>query len=166
MLPKGVYKTARRFLKSKVVACVATLSVIGLLVSSCGGSVANAVQANVKTQRLEIVDNNGVTRMVMTTIDGSRPSLALVDKDGKDRAWLFLSEDGSPNMILIDGARLVQMDKNGEIRFAQRLDKDGLPVFSLMDADGQVRTMVRLGKDGSPALGTFDAKGNLSWAAP
>ena len=69
---------------------------------------------------------------------------------------LFLSEDGSPNLVMVDNPRLALMDQNNEIRAVQHLDSDGQPVISLRDAAGQVRSELRLGEGGSPSIRLFD----------
>ena len=173
MLLKRTDGVSRQFARcpgraKRVAVLTLNLVMISLLLSACSGEPATggALQSTVKTKRLEIVDDAGATRIVMTTIQSGRPSLTFVDKDGKDRAWLFLSEDGSPNLILIDNPRFVQMDKNGEIRAVQRLDKDGVPIFSLMDSSGKIRTVIRLDNDGSPVLELFDPSGNRTWSTP
>ena len=154
-----------------VVAIVA-LSIFGV---ACGNSGSNSeqqpspqeeVQASVKAKRLEIVDQSGTARIVLTTIEDGRPSMTFLDGQGKERAWLFLGQAGAPNLVLIDQPRVAQLDGNGEIRSAQYIDSQGNPVFSVMDTQGHVRVSIRLGPDGSPVVETLDAAGSPLWIAP
>ena len=121
------------------------LVTVGSLVSACGGGFDESkVLSVVKAERFEVVDQGGNSRAVLTTLDDGRPSLALMDTSGKVRAWLFLSVDGSPNLILIDNPRLALVDAAGELRITQSLDADGSPTLGLRDEAGAVRTKLRL----------------------
>ena len=64
-----------------------------------------------RTERLEIVDKEGRVRALLTTLEDTRPTLALLDKSGEFRAWLF---------DLFDRERSVTVE--------QLVVKNGLPV--------------------------------------
>ncbi len=157
--PRG---PARPLVGRAVPLALGVLSV-ALVLSGCGGSKGEETRSVVKTKRLEIVDDAGAARVVMTTIDGARPSLTLLDDKGNPRAWIFLSANGAPNLVLVDNPRLALLDGAGEIRSAQRLDEQGSPVFTQFDATGGIRSMLRLGQDGTPLLELYDASGRPIW---
>jgi len=143
------------------------LAALATMLAGCGGGTdETTVQPVVKTERLEIVDQEGATRAVLTTVEGGRPSLTLIDENGNYRAWLFLGTDGSPNLVLIDDPRLVLMDEAGEIRSAQRLDRNGAPVLTFADEAGSVRLMLRLDESNSPAIEFYSEDGEPGWSAP
>jgi hypothetical protein len=120
---------------------------------------------SVKTKQLELVDNNGVSRALLTTVSGGRPSLTLLDSNGQNRALLFLSDDGSPNLVLVDNGRFVIMDAAGQVRSAQRVDASGSPILTLHDSNGQTRTLLRLNPTGDAVQEIHDASGNVIWSA-
>ena len=139
------------------------LGVAMLLTVSCSGSDDNDIKSVVRAERLEIVDGNGIPRVVLHILDGGRPSIVLRDNQGVVLSWLFLSDDGSPNLVMVDKPRLALMDQNNGIRASQHLDPDGQPVISLRDAAGQVRSELRLGVDGSSSIRLFGDKGEVLW---
>ncbi|MBM3945144.1 MAG: hypothetical protein FJ317_06605 [SAR202 cluster bacterium] len=120
---------------------------------------------SIQTRRLEIVDDTGAARIVLST-EGQRPSVALADGAGQIRAWLFLRDDGTPNLILINRPRFILMDHNGEIRALHSLNGTGAPVLSHVDAQGEVRATLRLDADGNATIDLFDATGVESFTAP
>lgn len=144
---------------------LAAAVVAWLTVAACSTSSSeedpNAVAPVTRTEQLEIVSASGETRAIMTTLEDGRPSLTMIDEQGQDRARLFLSADRSPNLILIDGSRLVLMDGAGEIRSALRLDDSGAQVFSNLDQEGRLRSLLRLAADGSPVNELYDADGAM-----
>ena len=168
-------RVLRRWTAVQLLALAALLP----LVSACGGGlseeevqqlvdarVADTVAETVKARRFEVVDDVGATRIVLTTLEGGRPSLTLADENGAFRAWLFLRSDGSPNLVLLDRGRVVLMDQAGEIRSAQHLTADGSPAVSLMDAAGQVRSGLFLAEDGAPTIELYDEGSQLIWSSP
>ncbi len=148
---------AAAVLGSVLLVAALVLSVLALLASRQGDVV--------KAQRFEVVDSRGATRVIMTTLEGSRPSVSLLDDAGEARAWLFLSRDGSPNMVLQNGSRLIFADKNGDIRALERLDTDGSPVISFADASGKIRVVQRLDGSGTPLLEFYGPDGKAVWTA-
>lgn len=140
------------------------LFILGMALAACGGD--DGTQAVVKAKRLEIVDDAGFTRMVLTTVDGKRPSLTLADEKGNFRAWLFLSENGAPNLVLVDSPRFALLDEAGEVRSAQRLDGAGAPIFTQLDSAGRVRSILQLSQEGTPSIELYDTSGRPIWIAP
>ena len=140
--------------------------VLALTSSACfGGSDSDEIKEVVRAESFELVDQEGRVRAVWSVVDGTRPSLAMLDKQGDFRAWLLLSEDGSPNLVLKDNPRGVLMDGEGQIRSVNRLH-GGSPVFTMHDGEGQIRWVVRLSGDGTPSLETYDAEGVLLDTSP
>ncbi len=161
----------------RLVAVVGVAAVFGALSGACAGSTvapsptpaASAtppVEETVRTKRLEIVDGSGITRVLITTLADGRPSLTFVDQKGRDRAWLFLGQDGAPNLVLIDNPRTALLDGNGEIRSAQYIDQDGSVILSFMDTSGKLRGKISVGPDGSPHVQLLDANGAPVFLAP
>ncbi len=150
----------RRVLVVALLAMFALMLVSFACSSGTGGETKSVkVEDVVKAKTLEIVDNTGATRVLLTTLDSGQPSLTFVDKDGNFRAWLFLGDNGSPNLVLADNPRFALMDEAGGIRSVQRLDDAGTPVLSMMDGSGRVRSMLGLAADGSPVFELYDASG-------
>ena len=175
-------RTLDRFLL--LITAPMTMVVSLLLISACSGGlseeeVQSRIDAGVATavamatsspvlqaQRFELVDENNNVRAFLSTLSGGRPSLTLMDQSGEFRAWLYLNEEGSPRLALIDNPLLVLVDKAGEFRSVLRLEADGTPSFTLADEAGTSRSLIRLEKDGSPVLLFQNSEGEVIWSAP
>ena len=144
---------------------VLVLVAVGLL-TACSKSADKEPTAVIRTKSLEIVDDTGVTRVVLTTMEGGRPSLTLLDSSGNLRAMLFLGENGTPNLVLVDNPRIALLDKGGKIRSVQYLDENGSPIFTQLERNGGVRSMLRLDEGGQPAIQLYDTSGKPVWSAP
>ena len=84
-------------------------------------------------------------------------SFELVDKDGKLRAGLGLSDYGGPSLFLYD--------KNGKNRAGLGL-ADGVPILMIRDKDGKTRAGLGLSDDGGPRLELYDKDEKVIWTAP
>lgn len=141
-----------------------------ILVSlACGGGEEQLPEATVvpevlQAQRFELMDAEGKVRMVMSVLEGGRPSLALLDAAGEARAWMFLSTDGHPRLVLTDTPLLVLADAQDEIRSVLRLEPDGAPVFGLIDESGATRSVIQLLSDGTPVFLLTDGDGEVIWS--
>ncbi|MDP6715691.1 MAG: hypothetical protein QF368_13835 [SAR202 cluster bacterium] len=138
------------------------------IVGGCGNDDGDgdvAIQDNLKVKNLEIVDDDGITRAVFTTISGGRPSLTLLDNSGDFRAWLTLNDDGSPNLVLIDQGRVVLMDSVGGVRSTYSLDGTNSPSMSHFSEDGVMRFSAGLNEEGVPAAELIDEIGEVVWSA-
>ena len=121
----------------------------------------------VTTRALEIVDAQGVPRIIMSTFSNGSPTLVFLDEDGDQRAWIFLADDGSPNLILSDKPKIALEDGAGNVLSILSVDQFGRasillrgnPVLALQDRASQVRLTARLGGDGVPSIEAFDPAG-------
>ena len=152
---------------------LALLSSCALLLAVALGACANAdgdgeaaIQETLKVKNLEIVDDDGNTRAVFTTISGGRPSLTLLDSTGDFRVWLTLDDDGSPNLLLIDKGRVVLMDGIGGTRSIYSLDEANNPSMRHFSQAGVVLSSVALDEGGDPVTELFDEGGEVVWSAP
>jgi hypothetical protein len=98
----------------------------GPAVAQAGG----AVQEVVRAKRFEVVDDQGKRRAALgLTADGS-PAFWLYDATGKTRVELHVLPDGSTDLLLYDAA--------GERRAWLGLTPDGSPYLWLRDTAGKV----------------------------
>ena len=135
-----------------------------LLTASCSGTDDDDdIKSVVRTERLEIVDANGIPRVVLDILDDGRPSVILLDEQGAFRSWMFLSQDGSPNLVLLGNPRFALLDQDSKVRAALHLDSNGQPVLTLRDVTSAVRSELSLRVDGSPILRLYDANGEVIW---
>ncbi len=117
-------------------------------------------------QEFRLIDAQGNPRAVLGMRADGGPGLAFLDKQGKSRAAIGLTEDQS-SLALYDvdgharvritlqndgGAGLALQDKNQKLRAALRLKADGTPSLSFSDADGKSRAAIETQADGSPLL--------------
>ena len=123
----------------------------------------------ISTRALEIVDAQGVPRIIMSTFSNGSPTLVFLDEDGDQRAWIFLADDGSPNLILSDKPKIALEDGAGNVLSILSVDQFGRasillrgnPVLAFQDRASQVRLTARLGGDGVPSIEAFDPAGEL-----
>ncbi len=150
---------------------------VGQRVFPARAAFAQAGQAGqtVVAERFEVVDANGIVRIVLAVVDGA-PGVDLYDTDGNALTGLGASTDG-PILYMTDATTA------GVILTVV----DGMPAVSLAGADGIVRTVWDISEDGpglvmrgldetgillldvsvaGPALSLFDANSNLLWTAP
>ena len=120
-----------------------------LMGMACGNSDDGEVEDVLKVRRLEVVDQNGVPRAVIEILDGGRPSIVLIDNQGAFRSLLFLSDDGSPNLVQV-------VDQNGVPRAVIEILDGGRPSIVLIDNQGVFRSLLFLSDDGSPNLVMLD----------
>ncbi len=147
--------------------------------------------ANFGTDRLEIMDRSGATRVLLDSIDGQPlGKVNFVLRDSRDRLWITISTQVNPwsnaaNSTLADG-RIVLLDHKGPrivadgIRFANEVRLDAREEWLYVaETTGKRVTRFRVQPDGSlndreiygpSSLGAgmidgiaFDAYGNL-WA--
>lgn len=143
-----------------------------LLVLALGGFIAferlgeARVQDIVRVKTMEITDDAGSTRAILTTVAGGQPSITLLDAAGKMRVTLFLGDNGSPSLVLSENARFALLDRNGKIRSIQYLDAEGVPVLAQMDPNGSIRYISSVDNSGQPSMELFDSAGKSVWTAP
>jgi hypothetical protein len=65
----------------------------------------------VRTGRLEIVDESGTARAVVSTLADGSPHIVFADRDGRIRAAISLARDGQPRILFLDemGRRILDL---------------------------------------------------------
>lgn len=147
-------------------SCALTWALVAGACAIVDGEGEAVVQENLKVKNLEIVDDDGNTRAVFTTISGGRPSLTLLDNNGDFRVWLTLNDDGSPNLLLFDQGRIVLMDGVGGIRSTYGLDATNNPAIRYFSQAGNIRSSAALDESGDPIMELFSESGQVLWSAP
>jgi hypothetical protein len=105
---------------------------------------------------LTIVDNQGNERITLGggggfDKDDSDPyNLTIKDKDGKDRATLFVSDDGASSFFL--------SDRQEKARVSVSTLKDGTPLISLKDPQEKTRLSLQVNERG-PLVRLLDEAG-------
>lgn len=106
-----------------------------------GGTVSDqffmSMPSNIKTKKIEIQDQDGKTRIELSTLPDGSPGVILADENGKVRVMLAIW--GSP---------------------------DKLPSLSFNDRDGDRQILMTVRPDGMPYIAFADAKKNIIWTAP
>lgn len=69
----------------------------------------------VRTGRLEIVDEGGTARAVVSTLADGSPHIVFADRDGRIRAAISLARDGQPRILFLDemGRRILDLPHVG-----------------------------------------------------
>jgi hypothetical protein len=69
----------------------------------------------VRTSRLEIVDESGTARAVVSTLADGSPHIVFADRDGRIRAAISLAKDGQPRILFLDemGRRILDLPHAG-----------------------------------------------------
>jgi CheY-specific phosphatase CheX len=69
----------------------------------------------VRTGRLEIVDETGTARAVVSTLADGSPHIVFADRDGRIRAAISLARDGQPRILFLDemGRRILDLPHVG-----------------------------------------------------
>lgn len=69
----------------------------------------------VRTGRLEIVDEGGTARAVISTLADGSPHIVFADRDGRIRAAISLAKDGQPRILFLDemGRRILDLPHAG-----------------------------------------------------
>jgi len=137
--------------------------------------VEDSVTDRIRTRQLEVVDDQGRVRAVLSA-DG--PSLALADEQGNARLTLslltsgpalVLSDEGGANRVVLtedfdDGPGLSLLDEQERPRATLSVHSDG-PRLSLADGDRILRTLVA-SQEGQAALAVYDETGKQAFVAP
>ena len=119
-------------------ALVAALALIGGLI---GGAASDRfftnMPSNIKTKKIQIEDQEGKTRIELSTLPDGSPGVILADENGKVRVMLAIW--GSP---------------------------DKLPSLSFNDKDGDRRIVMTVRPGGIPYIAFADTNKNIIWTAP
>jgi hypothetical protein len=152
----------------KTLGCVA-LTLLGLtLLIGASGSEARKIHDEVKARRFTIVDKKGKSRGRLHLSDYGSLRLDLYDPESVLRASLYLGKRGSPALNLFDS--------KGKMRASLGVRSDGNPSFSLYDSEGLRAVLGRTKLETSrsrtdqerpiSSLVLFDENGNVVWRAP
>jgi hypothetical protein len=113
--------------------------------------------AELRTQRLVLVDKAEKGRAELTLISETAPGLVLVDDAGKPRLILALSQYGDPTLSFADAG--------GTRRMGLSLDLYGT-VLRFADNAGNPRAALIVPSEGDPELELLSKDGKLLWRAP
>ena len=108
---------------------------------------------------LNLGDNKGVGRSIMSVTQTGVPSVHLADAGGAIRETLGVNADGQPF--------LAQYDRGKNKRAVFALDKDHAPNIALYDSNKIIRAQMNVaaGFPEAGAIALYDARGALLWAA-
>ncbi len=119
-------------------ALPAALALLGGLVGGAvSGQFYTNMPSNIKTKKIQIQDQDGKTRIELSTLPDGSPGLILTDKNGKVRV-----------MLAVWGLQ------------------DKLPSLSFNDKDGDRRIVMTVRPDGMPYIAFADTNKNIIWTAP
>jgi hypothetical protein len=111
------------------------LQVVGLFVLVLGFAVLNLTRSRAVTASSFVLENNGQVR-----------------------AALSAGADGSPGLILSDGA--------GRMRAALQVTAEGVPALMFGDDSGHVRAVIGVPSDGVPSLVLLADSGKVRYVTP
>ncbi|MDR2339579.1 MAG: hypothetical protein LBF40_05535 [Deltaproteobacteria bacterium] len=115
-----------------------------------GEAAGPQAQKAIVTNELRLVDDKGITRLVMALVLG-KPRLLMLDEQGQYRLELGLGTSGEPRVWL--------RDKDGASKAQMALTPEGLPSFALADQKGNDRAVLALTKEGNPTFVLRDRAG-------
>ncbi len=140
---------------------IAAAAVLGLtVVMGAAGNKDKEVAEEIRARRFYVVDRDNKIRVAIAVVvrDGVERGvgLALYDANGKRRASIGLSRDGS-NVLL--------KDTEGRTRAALVVLPNGRPGLALYDESFRPRAAMVAFRDG-PVIRLRDANGNPIWTVP
>ena len=109
----------------------------------------------VEAEGFVLKDGAGKVRAKLYVVGKDGPGLALLDENGKDRAWLGVGKYGP---------RLTVYDENGKDRVGLGVSKYGAGL-TVYDENGKDRAWLGVGKYG-PRLVQYDENGKTIWSTP
>lgn len=119
----------------------ALLAALALIAGSIGGTASSQffmnMPNNIKAKKIQIQDQEGKTRIELSTLPDGSPGLILADENGKVRV-----------ILAIWGSQ------------------EKLPSLSLNDKDGGRRIVMTVRPDGIPYIAFADTNKNVIWTAP
>jgi len=108
---------------------------------------------NVEAERFVLHSSDGKTRATLTTSPDGTPGLAMFDAGGKIRALLSLQADGAAGLTMVDA--------DGTQRVLLSVLPNGTPALTIYDAGKKLRAMLSTDPSGAPALAIYDAEQHL-----
>ena len=136
----------------------------------------NAAPKVVSAQEFRLTDAQGNTRGTFAVGADGSPALTLLDKQGKRRAAMSVTDAGESSIAFYEGdkiradlavqpdgnAGLLLLDKNAKTRLSCRLRADGTPLIALNDKDGKFRALLDAPADNSVGLSLKNTSGKDS----
>jgi hypothetical protein len=139
-------------LASGVLAALAIVVLLGAVTGKRDKS-----PAEVRAQRLVLVDKADKARAELTLVSDDQPALILADNAGNRRLMLALSKYGEPTLSFADAA--------GTRRLVLSLDLYGM-MLRLTDDAGNPRATLIVPLTGEPELELLGKEDKVLWHAP
>jgi hypothetical protein len=134
------------------------LALLGLVVLLGAAASKRAKSpAELRAQRIVLVDNAERERAALTVTSDNRPELVLADDAGKPRLMLALSKYGEPMLSFVDAG--------GTRRIVLSLDLYGT-MLRFADGAGNPRAALVVPSEGEPELELLSKDDKLLWHAP
>jgi ABC-type amino acid transport substrate-binding protein len=134
-----------------------------------------------RTTGLEIVDQHGRPRLVLSVDAAGSARMSALDRNGRMRAGLFVRPDGASGITFwnsrerlrtmigaaAEGTPFVGLwDTGDRLRAEISIASDGTPGLSFWDTDDRVRLLIGTRNDGAPTVALLDSDGDPVWTAP
>jgi hypothetical protein len=135
-----------------------TLVLLGIIVLlGAAASKKAKIPAELRGQRLVLVDKGEQGRAELTMMADNQPGLMLMDDAGKPRLMLTLSKFGEPTLSFADAG--------GTRRIVLSLDLYGT-MLRFADDAGNPRAVLMVPSEGEPELEFLSKDGKPLWRAP
>jgi len=109
---------------------------------------ANTIEVNtLRTSRIELVDDDAKVRMKLYIAQDDTPVVALMDAEGRGRAFLTLSGESHGQMYFCD--------KDGRSQFCVEVAECGEPMIRMFSAEHKLALSAYV-EDGRPCIWMFD----------
>jgi hypothetical protein len=139
---------------------LASFALLLLVISVLLGATASKktkIPAELRAQRLVLVDKADKERAALAVVSDSQPGLVLLDDAGKPRLTLSLTQYGEPTLSFADAG--------GRRRIVLGLDLYGT-VLRFADDSGNLRVAVMVPSEGEPELELVGKDDKVLWRAP
>jgi hypothetical protein len=108
---------------------------------------------NAEAERFVLHSADGKTRAMLSTSSDGTPGLAMFDAGEKIRALLSLQPDGAAGLAMVDA--------DGAQRVLLAVLPNGVPSLAIYDAGKKLRAILSTDPSGTPALTLYDAEQKL-----
>ena len=139
--------------KLQILLGVALVLAAAALLIAVRGAVPKAAPGLSEAREFAVRDEDGNLRARLTAT-----GITLVDKGGRMRAGVSVSENGAPNLAFMSG--------DGKVRAVIGLGSDDTPGITLHDRRGAVRARIGVGSDDAPRVTFYGEKGEAILALP
>lgn len=128
-----------------------SLLVLAALTASCRTARTVPPSRTVEAEEFRLEDKEGRLRASLRMTPEGSPALTLHDEEGSARLVMGIGSEGSPSVEIFD--------RGGKVRASLGLDPAGSSRLLLSDRDGRPRASLALGTSGMPILGFVDENG-------